>query len=372
MSSGIARLFRARVWAPATRHPGWGLLGALLVFFALTMVPFKPLRPWAVSEFETTSSGLLRLSPPSLFHSDWAPPFTELPAVRAARFSIAFSVVPERFDQGESSRILSYSADEANPIFMFSQKREHLLIEHNGQVTYLHDLFEPGVRHDYVVVLDGDGGIAYRDGARYAVGEFRGVPAPWRRGYVTVANEITGDRPFFGEVGQLVVVPRTLTPEQAVAFQPASPPPDALVLRHDEARQQLWFEADGARVALHRQAWPYVHKWRLGTQPYLSTFYLLRDVLINVLLTVPIGLFWALWRARRRSRSPIVALIGAGLLQLGCSVFVEASQFFSMGYRFPNGLDVLANTLGAGAGAWLATVLASVYAQRRTTTLPTE
>lgn len=75
-----------------------------------------------------------------------------------------------------------------------------------------------------------------------------------------------------------------------------------------------------------------------------------RDIVLNVLFYVPFGYFLADGRSRRSARH---MLRSVGVTAFVLSVATELSQVFSHG-RFPAATDVLTNTLGAVAGAWLA------------------
>ncbi|MHA7209827.1 VanZ family protein [Arthrobacter sp. MDT1-65] len=67
----------------------------------------------------------------------------------------------------------------------------------------------------------------------------------------------------------------------------------------------------------------------------------------NVLMFVPLGLFWFLLTPRRWRRwAPIVGL--------ALSAVIEATQHILLPQRFATPYDVLANTLGATLGALIA------------------
>jgi glycopeptide antibiotics resistance protein len=75
-----------------------------------------------------------------------------------------------------------------------------------------------------------------------------------------------------------------------------------------------------------------------------------RDVVLNVALYVPLGLFVAIGAP---AASILRSLLRAGAIGLLLSVATEATQIFSHG-RFPTTGDVVTNTLGALIGAWAA------------------
>jgi hypothetical protein len=357
MKRHLAALTMAR--SPIRRWSGAGLLLALAVYFLGTLLPWEPLNPFARSKFSVTRRGGLRFDPPSLFHSDFQPWLAELEAVKTGRFSLAFSLLSERFDQGQSSRIVSYSVDEGNPTFMFSQRREHLLVHFGSQVVYLPRLFVPGERHDYVIVLDHGSIAGYVDGALRVREELPGERGPWTPGYLSLANEITGDRPFVGELYELAFIPRPLTAGDVASRRVSRATAGEIALHHDETSQRLWFQgSSGQELRLQRVAWPYRNKWATWPLPYESSRQFLRDSLFNMLATIPIGLLWALWRTRAvASQRWAPPWASAGLLQLACAAVAESSQFFSTGDRFSNWKDVVTNTLGAVLGACLGQLL---------------
>ncbi len=93
------------------------------------------------------------------------------------------------------------------------------------------------------------------------------------------------------------------------------------------------------------------HWDRVEWGPFTGTFRL-RDIVLNVLFYVPIGFFFVrdgLWRWKG-------TLAGAVAFGLLLSLGTEFTQVFGHG-RFPSMTDVLTNTSGAAAGAWLADVL---------------
>ena len=72
-----------------------------------------------------------------------------------------------------------------------------------------------------------------------------------------------------------------------------------------------------------------------------------RDILLNLLLYVPVG--WFVAEAEKPFRRTVA---WAGTYGLILSAATEFTQVFSHG-RFPTTSDVLVNTLGALAGAWI-------------------
>jgi glycopeptide antibiotics resistance protein len=80
--------------------------------------------------------------------------------------------------------------------------------------------------------------------------------------------------------------------------------------------------------------------WVAFSQPFRR-----RDILLNIALYVPIGLFWTRG-ASSRLRDVLTCSIAAAIL----SVATETTQIYSHS-RFPSMTDLVTNTLGATLGA---------------------
>jgi VanZ family protein len=92
----------------------------------------------------------------------------------------------------------------------------------------------------------------------------------------------------------------------------------------------------------------------------LTAHWALFDVVMNVVMFVPIGFVWALSHARERAGT---GLGGALVLGFALSGAVELAQVFTPS-RFPSLFDLVANTSGAGIGAWLAGAAIGAARQR--------
>lgn len=74
------------------------------------------------------------------------------------------------------------------------------------------------------------------------------------------------------------------------------------------------------------------------------------DVVLNILLFLPLGVFWSAWRADREGgRPPWIAAGAAGLL---LSLVIETGQFL-LPDRHTSPVDLVTNATGAALGAWL-------------------
>jgi VanZ family protein len=91
-----------------------------------------------------------------------------------------------------------------------------------------------------------------------------------------------------------------------------------------------------------------------GSWPHYANRYLFRDLAVNMVLYVPLGLFGFLALGHRRSRA-LRSAIALGLA-LVLSTGIEVLQLFDAG-RYSSGFDVLCNVAGAAVGAGLAIAL---------------
>ena len=81
--------------------------------------------------------------------------------------------------------------------------------------------------------------------------------------------------------------------------------------------------------------------WRVRWLPFVSG-YRVKDVILNVLITTPVGLA----AAASIKRHPSLAAV---LVTLCVSILCEWAQIYAPD-RYPSGTDVLCNVLGATAG----------------------
>ena len=89
----------------------------------------------------------------------------------------------------------------------------------------------------------------------------------------------------------------------------------------------------------------------LALHSQLSTWRLIKDIVINVLLFVPAGA-WVAWELRRPFTSPVARLTATIVALAAYSFVAESIQYFVPG-RVSSIVDVVANTAGAALGALL-------------------
>ncbi len=116
-----------------------------------------------------------------------------------------------------------------------------------------------------------------------------------------------------------------------------------------------------ALVRNFREAWQY---WPLGSLPMGR-----RDILVNVVFYMPLGLLLASYALVRRQRSPGRALLWAILFSAAVSTFVESAQLF-LPSRISQVTDVLSNTTGGVLGGFAGLLLARFFSRRRNWTFP--
>ena len=145
----------------------------------------------------------------------------------------------------------------------------------------------------------------------------------WDSGYrLALGNELTGDRPWLGEIREAVV----RVGDQSFNYLA----PGAL---HIEKK----FSVTTAKMA---------HFLLFTKQQFNNTN--LMDWVINFLGFVPFG--WLVGMLRR----PRPAILLATLLAAAMSATIETAQLLFLVDRFPSTVDLLLNTLGASVGAWIA------------------
>lgn len=334
----------------------WLLLLQLALFLAATVPPVVP-DPLPHSQILVDSQGRVRLRGRNLVVS--LPGLSPLNArvFREGRFSIELAVATYRLDAFGPARIAAYSLDTDSQNWIIGQRRDELVVRHRDREASFPGLFENDDPQHLVAVLGESGVTLFRSGRFSSTQPWSRRLLSWQtQSRFTLGNEVTGDRPWAGEILQFRLYDRRLAPPDIARLyrdylqnrEPPSPvvtlvatPPASLKLRYGRERFLL----------LEQFAWP----WSLKLRRVFSSQYLLhgttRDTVQNVALGLPLGFLVA--AGYRRWRPSTVMLVAVGL-QLTLSLIVESLQFFSY-YRSADPADVLANVAGAviGAGAWL-------------------
>jgi len=195
----------------------------------------------------------------------------------------------------------------------------------NGTPEYLiKDVFsEPGWRRIEIFVT-GKVLEIHVDGDLPVIERLTDQPLDvWDSGYrLALGNELTGDRPWLGEIRKAVV----RVGDQSFNYLP----PGALHIAKK-------YSETTAKMA---------HFLLFSKLQFNNTS--LMDWVINFLGFVPFG--WLVGMLRR----PGSGILLATLLAAGMSATIETSQLLFLVDRFPSIVDLILNTFGAFAGAWIA------------------
>jgi hypothetical protein len=120
---------------------------------------------------------------------------------------------------------------------------------------------------------------------------------------------------------------------------------------------QWRFHYDFSRFGIH-QRWRRID-WHWLPRTPMGHVRLDRDFVLNLLMLVPLGIGFALWRRASGGRIAIEAL----LLGFMTSTTLELSQLV-MPYRYTTWADVWRNTLGCVAGAIVVVALRRVISAK--------
>jgi hypothetical protein len=306
----------------------WLLLGALVVLYPV--VAFHPYEfRWIYprNHAERLGDGSLRFSDRGIVRTEAPPAWLET-AKRQHRIEVSLRIRPFAERQRGPARVFTLSADPYQRDLTLGQEGDRWILRVRTDATDDNGFPEVALPGTVRVGQWTDVTIAVEPGRlRAAIGGRTVLEEPlsatplagWSTDFrLALGNELTGDRPWRGEISRAVVrvgaVPGTAT--------------DYL----DPARTRM-----PGRLLLfnHRPKWvPFVH---LG----------LGDALLNVLGFVPLGVVVG-WLGRSRSRPTLLA--GAGIF-CAVSLAIEIVQL-CLPARFPSIDDVILNTAGGLLGLW--------------------
>lgn len=306
---------------------------ALAVFFCATLVPIRVLDPFARTEAEYLPAGGVRLRAPGLLASAPAPPPLETAAFREGRFTVEITCTPDRAPPPATVPIVAYARSRFVHDWMIGQKRDDLIVRHRGGRARFDARLRRGRSARLVVHFEGGRARVESEGRAPETLHLYDEAAPWDgRGRLVLGNVPTGERPWTGTI-------------EALRIRPEGAP--ALALRGPEVGD----------VAVPPVAWPWRHKLaEILRGDYAEREGDLRDVLLNVALTLPLG--FALARLGWR----LAAVLAT---QAGLSLAVETLQFFST-RRTGDWVDLTTNVAGALLGAVAARALRARRAGART------
>lgn len=304
---------------------------AALVVLAYPLVGLYPYR-WDPPRMARNTAGPgpeggLRMAPPGpgIARSGGPPEWVEA-AMRAQRLRVDLRVRPASLDQHGPARILTLSRDPSVRNFTVAQDGADLIIRirtpwhtfngapqirvpnvfHAGRWVDIRVRAEPGS-----IRIEVDGAVRVSDAL---------PPNPlgnWDPSYrLALGNELTGDRPWLGDIGRAVI--RT-------------------------AGTKLDYAAPGALEFPSRL-------WYFHNPPALAPFrgVLLSDAAVNLFGFIPLGVVLGIAARRRGRRAPWRALF----LVAGASLTLELLQL-CVPDRYPSVNDLILNTLGGGLGLYL-------------------
>lgn len=321
------RAERAWLWlqSPRVRWP----VGILAVS-GYVLVSLWPLA-WAPPERVANGARIdqqtgLQLPTPGLARTADPPEWLET-AMESGRLEIMLRVRPLLTRQDGPAHILSLSGDPFERNLVIGQRRDDLVVvlrtpaagarDRRGaeRVVRVRDAFLAGHWLDVALAIT-PGELTLSVGERPPVRrELTSHPLrTWDTSHrLTFGNEITGGRPWLGDIERVVV----RTPDATYAYPGAAP------LERPPAF------------------------WIMSEAPKLRPFFHLnpRDTINNLLLYLPLGLFFAGSARAGTRRAALQALLLIGSL----SASLELAQFFVLS-RNPSINDCLLNLVGGAIG----------------------
>ncbi len=324
-------------------------LACVFGFLAATMIPTAP---WATSRVSFMPDGGIRILSRSLLVTDAGRPLLDAPPYVEGRFAIELVMRPAHTELDGPARIVAYSRTPDVQNWIVGQRKRDLAIRHRRREARFPEMLEGGVRRHFLASLENGQVTLHRDGRRVGVQPLVGSAKPWdpdcRFG---LGNEVTGDRPWIGDILAFRIYDRPLgTDEAERLYRQSGGPSPAAQLAWGAARDETCALLDRSGL---REPLRVVPPWSFKLEAMIAGDYLRPvgwgDALVNMLGTIPLGFFFAALLRRRR---PAVALGAVALGQGVLSLAAEIAQIFTSA-RFSDLTDVVANIAGAVLGALL-------------------
>lgn len=307
---------------------GYALAALILAVYVVTaLAPFRP-RP-RYNHAVVLASGGVQFPGPGLLRSASAPGWLRR-AIERDQLKVELRIKSSSPEQYGPARVFTISQDTLERNLTVGQDGADLVVRlrtpstgPNGVPPYtIPDVFRtPEWQTVTVSVRGGALAIALNE-EDVLVQQLPEAPmTSWDPQYrVALGNELTGDRPWVGEIRRATV----WVEEQEIDY------------------------TEGAD--LDRPSW-YLPDCKVEFIPTLSTIAhgpgRLRDVALNFLCFIPLGYLLMVARGQRGSLLfPVFVCAGASLCVEVVQIFIET--------RNPSGLDVVLNTWGGAAGAWVA------------------
>lgn len=291
--------------------------------------------------------------------------------------SIGAVLEPMKEPDNHIADIVSFYGPRKSEVFSLSQWRSELILRRfknrgGGYREYsAGDILFKGKTVSIVVTLDADAAIVYMDG-RMAMG-FPGLEIDTEGLSGLVAgNSPTGENQWDGKVYALSFYGRALEKERAIALSLLQTGPFDALKKENPSILYLFGERGGgfARNVMGTgsdlkipEVFRAVEKKALLSpfEDIRSNRLYIRDIAVNIAGFIPLGFFFsalAFDSLKRGARGPAVF---SGVVFFGAlvSLSIELTQVY-LPSRTPSAADLIDNTLGAAAGAYLHTLMGRI------------
>lgn len=344
----------------------------MMALFVSAFWPFQFIPICASSSMHRLENGAgLRLGECSALSTVKAPRGLYQALRHADGISVEVHLAPETNDQRGPARIVSYSLDTQHRNFTLGQDGDALVLRLRTTATDLNGsrpqldvpgVFAPGVARHIIITYDGtlekvfiDGRPAHTDTA------LTGRMTSWDPDYqFLLGNELTGNRPWRGELYLVALYNRALTEAEVQRnYANATAPETVPRIRTGLVSHLPLNETTEGPIRdriketgvgeLENAAYQGFVQTLFGRFP--GHFYT-SDMVINVLGFMPLP-FLTYQLFTRRFRSTLTGVYGLPcLIGLTISAGIEFGQQFTL-YRNTNFWDIIYNVSGTMAGAML-------------------
>ena len=304
-------------------HIASAILALVIAYATLLLYPFRWQPPSLVENGVQKSPGLLTFAKPGIAYTAQAPSWL-LEAIRSNQISIDLRLRSLAARQRGPARIFSISEDIHARNLTIGQDGTDLVIrvrtprtDENGIPPFVvPNALEPGVWHDIHVSIDQGRILVSVNGETIHDQDLPRSPLEtWDRSFpLALGNELTGNRPWLGEIETAQV---RVGPEETEY-------------------------AEGSSLVVPRRYWVF-HGRRPNFLPMSQTT--VRDAVQNILLFTPLGFLLGLGKGRSILRRGLWTIAAAAAI----SVPLEVLQLPFVG-RHSSATDVVLNLAGALIG----------------------
>lgn len=323
------------VVAPRIRRVCLALLLLLVVFYGFVgFYPFK-LAPPPSGQQENGAELMpgtgLQFRSPGIARTLAAPDWLQS-VIATSNFKLSLEVRANDREQYGPARIFTVSASPDLRNITVGQVGSNLSVRVRTQRTSLNGTPEYLIRnvfsgagwHRIEILVTGKLLEIHVDGDSPVIERLTDQPLDvWDSGYrLALGNELTGDRPWLGEIRKAVV----RVGDQS--FNYLSPGSLHIAKKYSVTTAKMAHFLLFSKLQFNNAT--------------------LMDWVINFLGFMPFG--WLVGMLRR----PRSGILPATLLAAAMSATIETGQLLFLVDRFPSTLDLILNTLGASVGAWIA------------------